>query len=86
MLARMRPGEPSFFLQRNVRRDAPPDARAPLAFHRRLPGYAPTPLLDAPDLARSLGLGQLLIKEESHRLGLTALHNLSTYWANSRAL
>ncbi len=86
MLARMRPGEPSFFLQRNVRRDAPPDARAPLAFHRRLPGYAPTPLIDAPDLARSLGLGQLLIKDESHRLGLPAFKILGASWAIYRAL
>ncbi len=76
----MRTGE-RFFLQGNVRRDAPPDTRAPLAFHRRLPGYAPTPLIDAPDLARSLGLGQLLIKDESHRLGLPAFKILGASWA-----
>ena len=28
--------------------------RAPLGFHRRLPGYAPTPLVDAPEIAAAL--------------------------------
>ena len=28
---------------------------APIAFHRRLPGYAPTPVVDAPALAAELG-------------------------------
>lgn len=34
--------------------------RAPLAFHRQLPGYAPTPLIDAPGLPPAyLEVGQL---------------------------
>jgi diaminopropionate ammonia-lyase len=48
---------------------ARPDARA---FHRRLPGYAPTRLVDAPALAAELGLRSLHVKDESHRLGLPA--------------
>jgi diaminopropionate ammonia-lyase len=34
------------------------------------PGYAPTPLVPLDGLARSLGLGTILIKDESGRLGL----------------
>ena len=60
--------------------------RRPLDFHRRLPGYAPTPLLDAPALARRLGIGQLLIKNESSRLGLPAFKILGASWAVYRAL
>ena len=60
--------------------------RAPLAFHRRLPGYAPTPLIDAPGLARLLGIGQVLVKNESSRLGLPAFKILGASWAIYRAL
>ena len=34
-------------------------------FHRRLPGYAVTPLVAAPTLAADLGLEQLWVKVES---------------------
>jgi len=60
--------------------------RAPIEFHRRLPGYEPTPLLDAPELARSLGIGQVLVKDESSRLGLPAFKILGASWAIYRAL
>ncbi len=61
-------------------------SRAALDFHRSLPGYQPTPLRDAPELARSLGIGQLLIKNESNRFGLPAFKILGASWAVSRAL
>jgi diaminopropionate ammonia-lyase len=64
--------------------DAP--TREPLAFHRRLPGYAPTPLVAAPALARRLGLGRLWVKDESSRLGLPAFKILGASWATYRAL
>ena len=59
---------------------------APLAFHRRLPGYQPTPLIDAPGLATTLGISQLLVKDESSRLGLPAFKILGASWATYRAL
>jgi diaminopropionate ammonia-lyase len=59
---------------------------APLAFHRRLPGYAPTPLVSAPELAAELGLGQLHVKVESSRLGLPAFKLLGASWATYRLL
>ena len=60
--------------------------RAPMAFHWRLPGYAPTPLLDAVDLARALGLGHVWLKLETQRLGLPAFKILGAAWAIYRAL
>ena len=58
----------------------------PLSFHRRMPGYAPTPLLRAPQIARALGVGEVLIKNESRRLGLPAFKILGASWAVYRAL
>lgn len=60
--------------------------RAALEFHRRLPGYAPSPLVDAPELARLLGVGQVLLKNESSRLGLPAFKVLGASWAVYRVL
>jgi diaminopropionate ammonia-lyase len=57
-----------------------------LGFHRKLPGYEPTPLVFAPALAASLGLDALLIKDESSRLGLPAFKMLGASWATYRAL
>lgn len=59
--------------------------RDPAAFHARLPGYAPSPLLDAPAIARSLGLERLWVKDESSRLGLPAFKILGASWAVHRA-
>ncbi|MBA2277329.1 MAG: pyridoxal-phosphate dependent enzyme, partial [Chloroflexia bacterium] len=63
-----------------------PERGAALAFHRRLPGYAVTPLHDVPALTRTLGVGQVLVKDESRRLGLPAFKMLGASWAVYRAL
>lgn len=65
--------------------EATPD-REPLAFHRRLPGYVPTPLLGAPGLAASLGVGRVWVKDESSRLGLPSFKIMGASWAVHRAL
>ena len=65
--------------------DTAPD-RAPLHFHRRLPGYEETPLVDAPRLADALGVGKVFVKDESNRLGLPAFKVLGASWAVYRAL
>ena len=57
-----------------------------LAFHHRLPGYAPTRMVDAPSLARPLGLRRVLVKDESSRLGLPAFKILGASWATYRLL
>jgi diaminopropionate ammonia-lyase len=63
-----------------------PPPREPLAFHRALPGYAPTPLVDARALAGELGLGALWLKDESWRLGLPAFKVVGASWAVAFAL
>jgi diaminopropionate ammonia-lyase len=55
-----------------------PESDAARAFHRGLPGYAPTPL-------RAVGPG-VWLKDESSRLGLPAFKVLGAAWAVERAL
>jgi diaminopropionate ammonia-lyase len=52
-----------------------------MRFHERLPGYATTPLVEAPGLARRLGVASVLVKDESSRLGLPAFKVLGASWA-----
>jgi diaminopropionate ammonia-lyase len=61
-------------------------SRAPLAFHRRLPGYVATPLVEAPALARANGVARVWVKDESRRLGLPAFKMLGASWAAYRAV
>ncbi|MCO5177525.1 MAG: diaminopropionate ammonia-lyase [Thermomicrobiales bacterium] len=61
-------------------------SRDPLAFHRALAGYAPSRLAEAPHAAAALGIGRLLVKDESSRLGLPAFKILGAAWAIYRAL
>lgn len=56
------------------------------AFHRGLAGYAPAPLVELPGLARELGLGRVLAKCETARLGLPAFKALGASWAIHLAL
>lgn len=65
---------------------APATTGAARAFHRSLPGYAPTPLLQVPALAEELGVGRVLVKDESSRLGLPAFKVLGASWACHRVL
>jgi diaminopropionate ammonia-lyase len=58
----------------------------PREFHRRLPGYAVTPLRELPALASRLGVGRVLLKDESERLGLPAFKILGASWATYRAV
>ncbi len=53
----------------------------PLSLHRRLPGYAPSPLHDLPDVAEELGIEKLWVKDESRRFGLPAFKILGASWA-----
>jgi diaminopropionate ammonia-lyase len=62
-----------------------PDAGA-AEFHRRLPGYAPTPLTEAPGLAAEIGAGRLFVKDESARFDLRAFKFLGASWAGFLAV
>ena len=57
-----------------------------LEFHRTLPGYRPSPLVEVPELAAELGVGRLFVKDESSRLGLPAFKILGAAYAVARAL
>lgn len=62
-----------------------PDPAA-VEFHRGLPGYAPTAAVDVPEVARELGLGRVVAKNEAGRLGLPAFKGLGASWAIHRVL
>ncbi len=66
---------------------APPPGGSPARdFHRRLPGYRPGPLIDAPGLAAELGLARVVVKDESSRFDLPSYKVLGAAWATYRAL
>ncbi len=64
----------------------PPAAADVAAFHRSLEGYAPTPLVELPEVAARLRVGRAFAKDESSRLGLPAFKALGASWAVHRAL
>ncbi len=73
----------------NPAASAPPASIAderPARFHRSMPGYAPSPLADAPGVAARLGLERLAIKLEVERFGLPSFKILGASWAVCRAL
>jgi len=63
-----------------------PVGDGPRRFHRRVPGYRPTPLVPAPSLAAELGVASLWVKDESSRLGLPSFKILGASWATYRML
>lgn len=67
-------------------RDWPAVSPEVMAFHRRLPAYAPTLVIDAPRLADSLGVGRVLVKAETQRMGLPSFKILGASWASFRAV
>jgi diaminopropionate ammonia-lyase len=56
------------------------------AYHRALPGYAPTPVHALPEIAAERGIAAVLVKDESNRLGLPAFKILGASWAVERTL
>ncbi len=57
-----------------------------IAFHRSFPQYAQTPLVSLKNAASSLGLGGLLVKDESYRFGLNAFKVLGGSYAMASAI
>ncbi|MGW9631462.1 diaminopropionate ammonia-lyase [Agromyces sp. NPDC055520] len=57
-----------------------------LAFHRSIPAYTETPLVEDPALAEELGVGRVFVKDESSRMELPAFKILGASYAVSRAL
>lgn len=56
--------------------------RAPMTFHARLPGYAPTRAIDL----EVDGLPRMIVKAETSRFGLPSFKMLGASWATYRAL
>lgn len=56
-------------------------AREPLRLLAACPFYRPTPLVSLPSLARRLGIGALLVKDETERLGLGSFKALGGVFA-----
>lgn len=55
-------------------------------FHRTFPQYKETPLISLDNLANSLGIGGIYVKDESHRFGLNAFKVLGGSYAMGRYL
>lgn len=51
-----------------------------------MPGYAPSPLVGLPELARDLGVAQIVVKNEQERLGLPSYKVLGSSWALHQAI
>jgi len=73
---------------RGAREPAGPGAPAQAAlgadpgpFHRSMPGYEPTPLVSTPGLADQLGVGSLVVKDQSRCFGLPAFKIIGASWA-----
>ena len=56
-------------------------AEAVREFHKSFPMYAPTPLAVLPETAKALGIGEIYVKDESHRFGLNAFKVLGGSYA-----
>jgi diaminopropionate ammonia-lyase len=59
-----------------------PETRQPWRAHRSLPGYSPTPLRECSQLAATLGVRTVLVKDEAERLGLPSFKILGASWAS----
>ena len=61
------------------------DPKEAANFHETI-GNKETPLVKLPGLAKRLGIGNLLLKDESHRFGLNAFKALGASYAMYRQL
>ncbi|MCP4705406.1 MAG: diaminopropionate ammonia-lyase [candidate division Zixibacteria bacterium] len=57
-----------------------------IQLHRSLPEYKPTPLVSLPGLAKSIGIKQIYVKDESFRFGLKAFKGLGSTYAIYRMM
>lgn len=64
----------------------PEAMQAVLEFHSGIAGYAQTPLVSLPNLAKQFGVGQIFVKDESSRFGLNAFKALGGSYAIARYL
>ncbi|KAF2152718.1 tryptophan synthase beta subunit-like PLP-dependent enzyme [Myriangium duriaei CBS 260.36] len=78
---------PAYFNHKHCRPTTIPATDDAYHFHQKLPRYKPTPLIKLePDVAKSLGVGQIYLKDESSRLGLPSFKILGASWGTFRAI
>ena len=70
----------------NTRRDhaytgTPRGKTQPISFHRTMPGYAATPVVEMPELAATCKIARIVVKNEQERLGLPSFKLLGSSWA-----
>ena len=76
LVTRNHPGKRAFF--RNYTLET---ARQVRKFHESFPMYGPTPLAKLPETAKLMGIGEIYVKDESHRFGLNAFKVLGGSYA-----
>jgi diaminopropionate ammonia-lyase len=85
----------AFEFEINPHRRRPPEGRgqAPTGggqrapgFHRGLPGYSPSELREAPELAEAMRVARVYLKVETERFGLPAFKILGASWAAEQLL
>lgn len=69
-----------------VQREASASSDTIWRFHQAMPGYCPTPLLPLKTVASEIGVRDVYVKFEGHRLGLPSFKILGASWATFRAL
>ena len=57
-----------------------------IQFHRTLPDYKISPLVELPNLAQSFNVAQIQVKDESNRFGLKAFKGLGASYAMARII
>jgi diaminopropionate ammonia-lyase len=62
------------------------EAETARTYHQSFSQYAPTPLIELPNLARKLNVGRIFVKDESYRFGLNAFKVLGASYAIGRYL
>lgn len=62
------------------------DAAVIDAFHKQLPGYAPTRLVSLDAIAREQGLKAVYLKDEGNRFGLPSFKILGASWGAFKAI
>lgn len=60
------------------------EAEKARGYHKSFAEYEPTPLVPLPNLAGYLGVGEVFVKDESHRFGLNAFKVLGASYAIGR--
>ncbi len=65
---------------------ASPEAEKAFRFHKTIPSYKETPLVDLSSLAKELEVGGIYVKDESYRFGLNSFKALGGTYAMAKSI